>query len=113
MLCCAGWSGLVFRAMNALNCLFNAWHDCVGHGFVAGAWFLAALLTAVLPLQVFVPPHRLWCWFLRRVTLSPVSKTLAGRFVRWLRCEGSWAAHCKRWALLWLDLRAGVFLRLL
>jgi hypothetical protein len=55
LLCCAGWSGLVFRALNALNCFVYAWHDCVGHGFVAGAWFLAALLTAALPLQVFVP----------------------------------------------------------
>jgi hypothetical protein len=51
-------------------CLVYAWLDCVGHGFVAGAWFLAALLTAALPLQVFVPPHRLF----DQVTLSPVSR---------------------------------------
>jgi hypothetical protein len=39
----------------------------VGHGFAAGALFLAALLTAALPLQVFAPGD-----------LSPVSRTLAG-----------------------------------
>jgi hypothetical protein len=33
----------------------------------SGAWFLAALLTAALPLQVFAPGD-----------LSPVSRTLAG-----------------------------------
>jgi hypothetical protein len=62
LLCCAGWSGLVFWALDALCCFVVAWLLHFGHGFAAGALFLAALLTAALPLQVFAPGDIVTCF---------------------------------------------------
>jgi hypothetical protein len=79
LLCCAGWAGLVFRALNALSC-------CLMHGMVVLGMVSWLVLGSWLPCSLQLSHCRFLCHQLFALVFVPGDSVTVLQDIGWLIC---------------------------